>query len=116
VEYTDPRYRLHAKSLLLRTYYDLNEYEAFLSLSDSFRQYLQRNSQISDNRRTGFLNLVKFAKKAFQVKNSIGFSKLKKSQQELHKLLKDIELTTTIFNQIWLNQKTKELEERLGKK
>jgi hypothetical protein len=110
VEYTDIRYRVHAKSLLLRTYYDLNEYEAFLPLTESFRQYLQRNNQISDSRRDGFSNLVKFTKRAFQIKNSISISKREKLQQELHKLLKDIELANTIFNQSWLNLKVNELQ------
>ncbi len=110
VEYTDIRYRVHTKSLLLRTYYDLNEYEAFLSLTESFRQYLQRNNQISDSRRDGFSNLVKFAKRAFQIKNSTSIAKPEKLQQELHKLLNDIELANTIFNQSWLNLKVNELQ------
>ncbi len=114
VEYTDIRYRVHAKSLLLRTYYDLNEYEAFLSLTESFRQYLQRNNQISDSRRDGFSNLVKFAKRAFQLKNSIPISKAEKLQQELHKLLKDIESANTIFNQSWLNLKVNELQKEIN--
>lgn len=110
VEYTDIRYRVHAKSLLLRTYYDLNEYDAFVSLTESFRQYLQRNNQISNSRREGFLNLVKFAKKAFQIKNSISISKSEKLRIELYKLLKDIGLAKTIFNQSWLNLKVEELK------
>lgn len=114
VEYTDIRYRVHAKSLLLRTYYDLNEYEAFISLTDSFRQYLQRNAQLSDDRREGLLNLVRFAKRAFQIKNVISISKTEKLQQDLHKLLKDIELAQTIFNQSWLNQKVNELKNQIN--
>ncbi|MFK7770746.1 MAG: hypothetical protein AB8F94_01355 [Saprospiraceae bacterium] len=114
VEYTDIRYRVHAKSLLLRTYYDLNEYEAFVSLTESFRQYLQRNNQISTSRRDGFSNLVKFAKKAFQIKNSISISKREKLQHELDKLLKDIALANTIFNQSWLNMKVNELQKEIN--
>ena len=113
VEYTDIRYRVHAKSLLLRTYYDLNEYEAFVSLTESFRQYLQRNNQISTSRRDGFSNLLKFTKRAFQIKNSISISKQEKMQQELHKLLKDIELANTIFNQSWLNSKVNDLQKEI---
>lgn len=110
VEYTDIRYRVHAKSLLLRTYYDLNEYEAFVSLTESFRQYLQRNTQISDSRREGFMNLVKFTKRAFQLKNSFSIIKSDKLNLEIHKLLKDIALANTIFNQSWLNMKLEELK------
>ena len=113
VEYSDIRYRVHAKSLLLRTYYDLNEYEAFLSLSESFRLYLQRNSQLSKSRRDGFLNLVKFAKRAFQIKNNISISKSEKLNQELEKLQQDINAASTIFNQSWLNVKVAELREKI---
>lgn len=110
VEFTDIRYTLHVKSLLLRTYYDLNEYEAFISLTDSFRQYLQRSTKISEDRKKGFSNLVKFTKRAFQIKNSIAISKPKKVQQDLDKLKKEIEAAPTIFNQSWLNVKMSELD------
>ncbi|MCF6237235.1 MAG: hypothetical protein L3J79_00210 [Candidatus Marinimicrobia bacterium] len=109
VEYTDIRYVLHAKSLLLRTYYDLNEYEAFLSLTESFRKYLHRNAQISDSRRDGFSNLVKFTKKIFQIKNLLKISRPEKLKQDLQKLQKAIDSTDTIFNQSWLNTKVEEV-------
>ena len=74
------------------------------------------NNQISDSRRNGFSNLVKFTKRAFQIKNSISISKEKKLHQEIHKLLKDIELTDTIFNQSWLNLKVNELQKIINYK
>ena len=48
VEYTDIQYSIGAKSLLLRTYYDLEENEALLSLTRSFKQYLKRNRLIPE--------------------------------------------------------------------
>ena len=109
VEYSDIRYVLHAKSLLLRTYYDLNEYEAFLSLTESFQKYIHRNAQISDARKNGISNLVKFTKKTFQIKNELKFSRPEKLQLELQKLQKTIAETDTIFNQSWLNVKVREV-------
>lgn len=114
VEYSDIRYRVHAKSLLLRTYYDLNEYEALLSLSESFRLYLQRNSQLSESRRDGFLNLVKFTKRAFHIKNNISILRKEKLRQELGKLQHEIGSASTIFNQSWLNTKIAELRKRIN--
>jgi hypothetical protein len=62
VEYSDVTYALGAKTILLRIYYEQNEYLALDSLIDSFRIYLRRNKQISKNLQkeyNNFLNLVK---------------------------------------------------------
>jgi hypothetical protein len=62
VEYTDVTYALGAKTILLRVYYEQDEYLALDSLIDSFRIFLRRNKQISINLKkeyNNFLNLVK---------------------------------------------------------
>lgn len=110
VEYTDLRYSQGAKALLLRTYYDLDEYEAFISLADSFKQYLQRNKLISDSRRKGFYNLIRFAKRAFQIKNNIDIYTKEKIQKEVARLKKEIASSDSIFNQSWLDKKVANLE------
>lgn len=68
VEYTDVYYELDSRSLLLKTYYELEEYEAFLSLGSSFGLFLRRNKQISDYQRTVYRNLIKYARKLFRIK------------------------------------------------
>jgi hypothetical protein len=110
VEYTDIRYSLGAKALLLRTYYDKAEFEAFTSLAESFRQYLFRNKLISDSRRQGFSNLIKFAKRAFQLKIDKGYLRKDRFEKDLHRLQKDIANAAVLFNQSWLEQKIDELE------
>lgn len=109
VEYTDIRYSLGAKALLLRTYYDKSEFEAFISLAESFRQYLFRNKLISDSRREGFSNLIKFAKRTFQLKIDGSYMKNDRYEKELKKLKKDISKASVLFNQSWLEQKIEEL-------
>ncbi|RMG83142.1 MAG: hypothetical protein D6714_10245, partial [Bacteroidetes bacterium] len=56
VEYTDIRYNLGAKSLLLKTYFDLDEEEAFYSLTEAFQKFLKRNRLISDFQKAGYYN------------------------------------------------------------
>lgn len=114
VEYTDIRYNLGAKSLLLRTYFDLDEEEAFLSLTDAFRQFLKRNKILSEFQKEGYYNLIKFARKVFQIKSLIGFESKTKLRLDFQKLMTEIEHSKAIFNQSWLKGKVEELKENLN--
>jgi hypothetical protein len=110
VEYRDIRYVQGVKALLLRTYYDKGEYEAFLSLAESFKQFLQRNDTLSDTRRTGFRNLVTFARRAFQLKMDADYLPDSRIRREVSKLREDIRTAGNIFNRSWLEEKLCELE------
>jgi hypothetical protein len=109
VEYSDLRYSLGAKALLLRTYYDLDEYEALISLTQAFTIYLRRNKLLAGNQRDGHANLFKLAKRAAQIRSKMGYTKPEKLQQQLKKLQTDIAETTVLFNREWLLEKTNEL-------
>ena len=109
VEYNDLRYNLGAKALLLRTYYDLEEYEPLFSLSESFKQYLHRNKLMADSRRIGYSNLFRLTKKTAQIKANAGFVSKEKTQKELKKLEKDLKESEAIFNKSWLVEKINEL-------
>lgn len=63
VEYDDIVYALGSKLLLLKTYYELDEYLALDSLIDSFRIYLRRNKTISTQVKRQYLNILRFVKK-----------------------------------------------------
>lgn len=111
VEYTDLRYSLDAKTMLLRTYYELDDYEPFESLSDAFRQYLKRNKLISEGRRKGYYNLLKFTQRAFRIKEKKLYQSGKKVEKAIAKLTEDIANTADIFNAKWLKEKVAELYE-----
>jgi hypothetical protein len=115
VEYTDIRYSLAAKSLLLRTYYDLEENEALISLTRSFSQYLSRNTLIPESRKKAMSNLVRFTNRAFQIKSNIEFVPKEKSLTELSKLKTEMDATNIIINKDWLDQKLKVIEELIVK-
>ncbi|MEY4134358.1 MAG: hypothetical protein RL386_708, partial [Bacteroidota bacterium] len=110
VEYSDLRYSLGAKALLLRTYYDLEAYEALFSLADAFRQYLQRNDLLADARRTGYLNLIKFTRKAAQLRGRVAYLKPEKATAEYRKIQEAVEGTTDILNRGWLEEKLEALK------
>ncbi|MCG8329387.1 MAG: hypothetical protein MI974_16955 [Chitinophagales bacterium] len=115
VEYYDLRYNLGAKALLLRTYYDLEEYEALFSLTDSFKQYLSRNKLMADVRRQGYHNLFKLTRRAAFIRLNLTYSKPDKSQKELRKLKEDIAESDAIFNKSWLEEKVMKIEKELKK-
>jgi hypothetical protein len=110
VEYSDLRYSLGSKALLLRTYYDLEEYEALFSLADSFRQFLLRNRLLADSRRQGYNNLFRLTRKAATLRHNLGFSSRDKMAREIARLKIDLAKTETIFNKTWLEEKALELE------
>ena len=113
VEYRDLRYSLGAKALLLRTYYDLDEYEALRSLTDSFKQYLHRNQLMADVRREGYHNLFKLTRRAATLRANLGYYTKEKSRKELIKLQRSIDRAGAIFNKSWLLEKVENLASAL---
>jgi hypothetical protein len=113
VEYTDPRYNLDAKTLLLRTYFDLEENEALFSLVDAFRQLIKRNKIISDASKNGYANLFRLTRKAAKIRYDIGYKSKEKLQEELEKLKLEIKDSGMVFNSQWLQSKLEEIAEEI---
>ncbi|MEZ4953413.1 MAG: hypothetical protein R2825_07535 [Saprospiraceae bacterium] len=111
VEYTDLRYNLDAKSLLLRTYFDMEEEVALYSLSDAFRQYLKRNKEMTEFQKSGYYNLLKITRKIFKLKIDKGFISKNKWEAVYASIKKELDKEATIFNHGWLVNKLSELKE-----
>lgn len=104
VEYEDFTYNLNSKTMLLSTYYEIDEIEPLFSLLDSFRTYLNRHKNIPSARRTPYMNLIRFTKKLARVipgDKSI-VEKLRKELDEMP--------TGSVANSNWLSEKLIELE------
>ena len=95
--------------MLMRTYYDLQEYEALNSLTESFRQYLLRNKLMSDNRRKGFYNLFKLTRKVANLRAKTKFLVREKIEKEINKLSQEVELAKPMVNRSWLLEKLRDL-------
>ncbi len=63
VELTNLSYALGAKTILVGTYFALDEYRALESLLISFRIFILRNKILAKNTKQGYLNFLKFTKK-----------------------------------------------------
>lgn len=109
VEYTDLRYNLDAKSLLLRIYYDLEEDDALLSLIAAFKKFIQRNKLIADFRKRGYTQMVNFTHRLYKLKNKKEIEKKDKFKGQIEKLKEAIDEGEGIFNLNWLQQKVEEL-------
>lgn len=109
VEFTDLYYGLGAKTTLLKTYYELDELDAFFNMIDTFRTFLKRNKLISEYQYKVNSNLLKFAKKLATLKNKKGAISTNAFDKELQALEKSIAATKEITNVDWLKQQMAEL-------
>ena len=100
VEFTDTNYHLGAKIIQLKSYYELDEEEAFIALVEAFKKYILRSKDLSDYRKKANANFLRIAKKFFQIKIRRGrdFLRKKKSVEEL---LDELE---PIANKGWLEE------------
>lgn len=114
VEYSDLRYNLGAKALLMRTYYELGEFDALYALVDSFRQYLQRNRLLADTRRNGYYHLFRLARRTAALRANLGYTAAEKSRATLQKLRQDLDAAEAVFNRGWLEEKLQEIGAALG--
>ncbi len=101
VEYDDVSYNLGAKTMLLATYYELEEFEPLRALGESFRAFInRRQSTISEMRRKSYLNLISFTLKLSKVSTS--------NQQALTKIMDSLQKADTIASEHWIRDKVQE--------
>jgi len=104
VEYDDIVYALGSKLMLLKTYYELDEYLALDSLIDSFRIYLRRNKTISTQVKRQYLNILRFVKKMSMVDPY--------NNQALQKLYRQAEECKALAAKAWILDKIQLLGKR----
>lgn len=101
VEYDDTIYILGSKSMLIATYYELDEYDPLLSLLESFKTYLNRQKNtIPENRRQNYLNLIRFVKKLTQITSG--------DEKALNAISEELNKVGSV-SENWLREKIKEL-------
>lgn len=102
VEYDDITYNLNSKTLLMASYYELDELEALGSLLDTFRIYLSRNKEIPPTRRKHYQNTISIVRRLSKI--------VPGDTKEIEKLKKDIENTQGIVSKNWIVEKLTSLE------
>lgn len=116
VEYSDVRYNLGAKALLLRTYYETEAYEALHALVESFRQYLQRKENMAASRRSGYHHLFRLTRRLAALRHKLAYTQPVKAKQTLQKIEAELDRTRSIFNRQWLVDKVAALKSVIPQK
>ena len=88
--------------MLITSYYELDEIEALFSLMDSFRVFLNRQKDLTTNRKQRFLNFIKFTRK---MANSF-----QKDKKVIEKLKIEVQNEKEVSGKSWLLEKIAELE------
>jgi hypothetical protein len=101
IEYSDISLALQAKTMLLMTYYDTDEFDPLESFLESFRVYLNRHKEIPQHRIDYHKNLIKFTKKLTRI--------IPGDKEAVAKIKKEIEEKEN-FRVRWLEEKIAELE------
>ncbi len=101
VQYNDIFYQLDAKTTLLKTYYELGEWQPLYSLKDSFRILLGRKRLITPQQKANYLNLLNFAIRVFRMDV--------KDKPKLHKLKQEISIANNVADKSWLMEKMNEI-------
>lgn len=102
VQFTDVNYHLSTSTLLLRTYYAQDDTEALLSLIETFRIYVMRNRKMTTNKKQGYTNFLRFAKRLVTLKHGrVAYSR-KELRANLEKLHQKIEAAPNVMNRYWL--------------
>lgn len=105
VEYDDISYNLNSKTILMATYYELDEIEPLYSLTDSFRTYLSRQRKLKklpQSKIEDYLNLIRFIRRLIKI--------IPGDKASLQKLRDDVQSTKGVVNANWLLEKIADLE------
>ena len=95
-EFKDVLNNLDARRMLLKSYFELGEYNALDSLLDSFSRYIHRQNDLGYHREN-YLNLIRFVKKI--IHGAI------KNKETLQDLKKEMESTNQLAEREWLLEK-----------
>ncbi len=109
VDFSDLFYQLGSKSILLRSYYELNDEESFFAHCESFAKLLIRHKTVSDYQRKVHLNLILYSKKIFRLMLRRNESKRSVGKKEIDGIKQKIQTVKQINNLAWLMEKVEEL-------
>ena len=102
VEYDDPFYALDSRSLLMKIYFELGEYEVLRSLCESFKIYLKRNKTISEAHINNYTGLIKYTLKLIKVKPW--------QHEKLLDIKSEITTAPSVYNRSWLLDQIKHMQ------
>lgn len=110
VAFTDVYYQLSAKHLLLRCYYEQEDWDALAFLVNSFQHFLKRNKDLSAQNRTNHLNFLKFFRKLLALQERKGIISSEKWSERTQRLGGALEQAKQTAHLGWLREEVGRLE------
>ena len=108
VEFTEVYYSLLTRLLMLKIYFETQDWKTLEYFLETFRIYLLRNKQLGESRRKSGLNLIKYTRnlsRLLAAKSSISKREFKEKRSALQLKIKDDE---KVLNKSWLLSKWEE--------
>ena len=102
VEFIDVFYHLGAKVMLLKSYYELNDFDALNSLCDSFKIYLKRNKTLSKTHYDVNYNLVGFTRRLAELRRKSELIPVVEARRKLTELRQKITEKGAVAQLAWL--------------
>ena len=99
VKYTDVYYQLDIRSILLKTYFEQDDAEAFFYHASAFRTYIRRNKLVSDYQRTSYRNFIKYSGQLLRANGNL---------KKISGIKKELEEKKQVADINWLLQKTED--------
>ncbi|HEX2788602.1 MAG TPA: hypothetical protein VHP32_11955 [Ignavibacteria bacterium] len=90
------------KVLHIKCFYELNEYEKFKYLYESYKRFQPKNEQVSEDRTERTLKLCKWVTKLFELRE-------RRSIYEIEKLKKEFDSMHKLPYRVWIKEKIDEL-------
>lgn len=110
VEFSDVFYVLGSKVILLKAYFETEDFEALSHLCDSFRIYLKRNKTLSERQASIYFNLIRFARKLADLRKKYSLIPKDGFRQRLDSIAAQSQEVGNIAQGTWLQQKISELK------
>ena len=114
VEFSDVFYHLGAKVMLLKSFYELNDHEALMSICDSFKIYLKRNKTLSKAHYTVNFNLVGFTRRLAELRRKAPLIPSPDLKTKLQTLQSEITQAGAVAQLPWLMSKLNLLSQDLS--
>ena len=102
VEFTDFYYHLDSKSLLLKTYFELEETDALFSLIEAFKIYIKRNNLIPGYQKSGYNNMIKLSAKLYKWKLN--------PKNNLKDIIDEFNTTKPVVDILWMRKKLEDMQ------
>ena len=110
VSFSDIFYHMSAKIIQIKSYYELEETEAFLSLMEASKKFLRRNRQLSDYQVLSNTTFLKLAGKLHKLRMRAPTLSKEKVRNNLQQIQHELSISKVVTNKGWLKQKIADLK------